>query len=163
MPTTRTPALAADDELLAMLRRVRRRWRLRLLLQGVAIVVGATLVALLAGSFAMERLRFSEGAVLGARVVVWLALVGAAARWVLLPLARRVSDARVALYVEEHEPSLDAALVSALEAREAGGGETMTRALSQQALARAKAVEFGARVELPRLRARKSDRSHVVL
>ena len=155
MTTTRAPARPAHDELLAMLRQVRRRWRLRLLLQGIAIVVVATLVALLVGAWAMDRLRFTETAVLTTRVVVWLALVGAAVRWLVLPLARRVPDERVALYVEEHEPSLDASLLSALEARRAladGGSPSMANALAMQAAARARAVEYGARVERPRLR-----------
>jgi hypothetical protein len=155
MPSTRAPATTGDDDLATMLRRVRRRWRLRLLLHGIAILAVATALSLLVGAWAMDRLHFSDPAVLGARVLVWLAVVAAAGRFVVLPLARRVTDERVALYVEEHEPSLDAALLSAVEARSAtaeGGSTTLARALSAQAATRVRAVEYGARVERSRLR-----------
>ena len=36
------------------------------------------------------------------------------------PLLRSVSDEQVALYLEEHEPSLEAAIISAVEAQDSG-------------------------------------------
>ena len=45
-------------------------------------------------------------------------LVGAAAWFFARPLSRKVTDEQVALYLEEHEPSLDAAILSAMEATE---------------------------------------------
>src|SRR5687767_10420906 len=98
------------DELTAMIRHVRRRWRLRVALRGVAIVVAVVLAVLLVSTFGMDRFRFSAPAIVAGRVAVLLALIVAAVRWLVLPAARRVPDERVALYIEEHEPSLEAAL-----------------------------------------------------
>ena len=38
------------------------------------------------------------------------------------PLMRQASDEQVALYLEEHEPSLQAAIISAVEAEHGGSG-----------------------------------------
>jgi hypothetical protein len=105
------------DELLAVIRGIRRRWRFRILIKGLAITAAAAIVALLGAGLLVEGLDPS------ARVMTWVRLglgivVAATALWFLVrPLLRRVSDEAVALYLEEHEPSLEAAVLSALEAR----------------------------------------------
>ena len=43
-------------------------------------------------------------------------LAGAGAWFFARPLSRKVSDEQVALYLEEHEPTLDSAILSAMEA-----------------------------------------------
>jgi len=40
--------------------------------------------------------------------------------WFVRPLRRRVNDMQVALYVEEYDPSLQAAILSAVESAAAG-------------------------------------------
>jgi len=143
---------ARRDELTAAIRRVRRRWRLRVALAGLAVVLAATLVALLAGTVVMERFRFSDGAVTWARVVVYVVAAGAALRWLLVPAARRVSDERVALYIEEREPSLGAALLSAIDARSAEGSPVLAARLVEDAAQRVRALDDGRRVERAALR-----------
>ena len=140
------------DELGSVIRDVRRRWRLRLALRGLTWVVGATAVMLLVASFGMDRLGFTPQSILLARIVAYVAIVGVAVVFLIRPLVRRVPDQRVALYLEEHEPTLDAAVVSAVEQREmraarAPQSEALAKGVAAAALARLRAVERGRRVE----------------
>ena len=101
------PLLTGDrDEVLRAIRHVRNRWRLRLGLRGVAVLVAAALGTLLASSFGLELFKFDPGAIVGFRVVTYVALL-AFGWWLFIrPVSRRVSDERVALYIEEHAPEL---------------------------------------------------------
>src|SRR5688572_8299110 len=100
----------AEQELRRVLREVRRRWRLRLALRGAAVVAAVALAATLLAAAGVERMQFEDRALLLGRGAVYL-MVAAAAVWaLLLPLLRRAPDRQVALYLEEHEPSLDAAV-----------------------------------------------------
>ena len=103
------PLLTGDrNEVLRAVRHVRNRWRLRVALRGVAVLLAAALGTLLASSFGLELLRFDPGAIVGFRIATYLVLL-AAGWWLFIrPVSRRVSDQRVALYIEEHEPSLKA-------------------------------------------------------
>jgi hypothetical protein len=145
---------SSHAQLTHMIRRVRRRWRTRVALRGLAIVVVAALAAMVIGAYGMDQYRFSPQAITGGRVLVWLALAAAVLRFLVLPLSRRVSDERVALYIEEHEPTLEASLLSALDSHGAGdevASSALTRRLVEQAVERARKVEFGARVDRPGL------------
>jgi hypothetical protein len=103
-------------ELLDVIGSVRRRWRQRLALRGVVAVVAGTLVALFLSASSLEALRFSPAAIVAFRVIA--AVVFAALVWYFLarPVRRRVSDSQVAMYLEERDPSLEAAILSAVEA-----------------------------------------------
>src|SRR5438034_1162686 len=103
-------------ELVEVIGQVRRRWRLKLALRGAAIVVGGTILALLLSASGLEALRFSASAIVGFRVVIVLVVAALIARFVAIPLTRRVSDGQVALYLEECDPSLEAEILSAVEA-----------------------------------------------
>ena len=94
------------DQLLRVVRHVRRRWRLKLVLRGLALTLAGTLLTFLISASTLEFLRFEPGAVTAFRVVLWLVVGFFVIRSVLWPLLRRVSDERVALYLEENEPSL---------------------------------------------------------
>ena len=48
-------------------------------------------------------------------------LVAAGAWFFARPLSRKVTDEQVALYLEEHEPTLDSTILSAMEASRAAG------------------------------------------
>jgi molybdenum-dependent DNA-binding transcriptional regulator ModE len=148
MTTTRA------DELLLLVRRIRRRWRLRIALQGLAIVVGLGLGLVLAGAGLLSVMRLAPAAVTAFRVLTWLALIAAAVRFLVVPLARRVTDEQVALYVEEHDPSLQTALVSAVEQAHRSSGTS--RALADRLLATALAglvvLDEGRQVERTPLR-----------
>ena len=95
-------------------RAVRRRWRTRLVVRGLLQVVVAGVLAIVAASMALEFFRFSPQAVWVARGLMAGLLLVAAWRGVVRPLRRQASDAQVALYLEEHEPSLNSALITAL-------------------------------------------------
>ena len=55
------------EELVAVIRRVRNRWRLKLALRGAVIVVAGTLLALLLSASSLEALRFSPTAIIAFR------------------------------------------------------------------------------------------------
>jgi hypothetical protein len=138
--------------LTAAIRSVRNRWRLRLFLSGLTIVLGAALVVLLAGAWVMQRFRFDPSAVTAVRIGSWLAIAAIAVRFLVLPLLRRASDTQVALYLEEHDPTLEAMVLSAVEST---APDTPDSALSQhlvarlvdRAVARTKAVGTGTGLE----------------
>ena len=117
------------EELIGVIRQVRRRWRFRVALRGVAILSALGFLAFAVSAYGMDYFRYSEGAVTAFRVFAYLAMLALAVRFlVLLPAFRRISDEQVALYIEEHDPSLQQAVISAVEA----GGETDEKTLGPQ-------------------------------
>ncbi|MCY3844640.1 MAG: hypothetical protein OXH69_13985 [Acidobacteria bacterium] len=154
------PLLTGDrNEVLRAVRHVRNRWRLRVALRGIAVLVAAALGTLLASSYGLELFRFDPGAIVGFRIATYLVLL-AAGWWLFVrPVSRRVSDQRVALYIEEHEPSLKATVLSAVE--ESGRGERdaaadhspeLVRRLIASAVARIRDIDMGRGVEQQSLR-----------
>ena len=94
---------------------IRRRWRLRHVAVGLAITSGVLLLALWGVSVALQQARFSATSLVWARWSVGLLMAAVLARWLVYPQARRISDARLALYVEERVPELGGAVLSAVE------------------------------------------------
>ena len=105
--------------LIEVIRQVRSRWRMKLAVQGAVGFIAATAVALIASAYALEALRFSPSSILAFRVVILLAAAGFAGWFLVRPLMRKVSDEQVALYLEEHEPSLEAVIITAMDAERA--------------------------------------------
>jgi hypothetical protein len=152
-------------ELLDIIAHVRRRWRLKLALRGAATAAALTAGAFMVAAFGLEALKFSPAAIIAFRIMT-LAVLAIVAIWFLVrPLARRVTDEQVALYLEEHEPSLDAAIVSAIDANAASSADAgdrgdrdrerspaLVRRLVETAIERCEAVDAGRRVEQPHLR-----------
>src|SRR5687768_8299605 len=112
------------SSLLDIIGAVRSRWRLKLALRGAMCVAGVAVGLFLIAAYGMEWARFSTGSIVTARVLMAAALVASAWWFLVQPLRRRVTDEQVALYLEEHEPSLQATLLSAVEASRAGHGES---------------------------------------
>ncbi|MDP7295241.1 MAG: hydantoinase B/oxoprolinase family protein, partial [Vicinamibacterales bacterium] len=125
---------SSREELVRVIRQVRNRWRLKIALRGSAIMVTAGVIAFLLSAYGLEYFRFSAPAIIAFRLLTYVGLTGLLIWSLVLPLARRVTDERVALYLEEHEPSLQAALVSALE--ESGKPNALERADMSPALIR---------------------------
>ena len=148
-----TPTDAVHAELQRVVRLVRTRYRLRVALRGAVLLAAGTLAVLIAAAMVLEQLRFDATAVTVVRVLVYVA-VAALGVWLLaVPLARPISDERVALYIEEHEPSLEAAIVSAVQhAGGAGGSPALIRRLVASAVERVRAVDKGRRIDRIRLR-----------
>jgi hypothetical protein len=142
------------DELHRVIRLVRNRYRLRVLLTGVVIFLVGAFVLLVFSAILLEQFKFDATAVVATRIGFYLALGGLLLRYLVLPLTRRLSDADIALYIETHEPSLQAALLSAVEydARSAGDAPALVRRLLRQAVERARAIEDGRRIEQRPLR-----------
>ena len=103
-------------ELVDVIRSVRNRWRLRLALRGAVIVVAGTLLALL--PVGLEPRGASLQPDRHHRVPHHRAcrLRRAGLAFLARPLRRRVTDGQVALYLEENDPTLEAAILSAIEA-----------------------------------------------
>ena len=67
--------------------------------------------------------RFTPQAIVVFRILTYLSLLGFGWWLFVRPIARRVSDEQVALYLEEHEPSLQTAVLSAVEETKRGDRE----------------------------------------
>jgi len=142
--------------LLEIIAEVRRRWRLKLALRGAARLFVVALVVLLGAAFAMEWARFSPASIVAFRVLIPVVLLAVAYWFLVHPLRRKVTDEQVALYLEEHEPSLQATLLSAVESTRAGH-EPLSPALVKrvveqalEAIARADAARDVERLHLRR-------------
>ena len=142
------------EALRGILGSVRRRWRARLLLKGASLVLAAGLAAFLGSAFGVEWFRFSPTAVTAFRWVAWGTVIVLSLWFLVRPLLRRVSDEQVALYLEEHEPTLEAAILGAVAAREAAQGDparaatpAMLDRLVERAISRAGAVDDGRGIE----------------
>ena len=96
---------------LSLLRRHRRRRLLvesavRIALTALGVVILALAILAIAGP--------GTGAVISIRLIGWLIIGAAAVRFAVLPLLRRASDERMALYVEERAPELRQTLLAAV-------------------------------------------------
>jgi len=139
----------------AMLARVRRRWRLRRALLGSVWLVTASAAVALLAAVTVDAWHFAPHVLTTARVVSYALCSAALLTFIGIPIFQRVSDKRLALYVEEREPSLAMALASAadLEARsESGISPALERGLLEQTLAACRAVDDGRRVDRSKLR-----------
>src|SRR6186997_2761473 len=103
-------------ELVDVIHRVRNRWRLKLALRGAVIVFAGTMLALLLSAGSLEALRFSPTAIISFRVLALVIFAGLVYIGLVLPLRRRVTDGQVALYLEECDPTLESAILSAIDA-----------------------------------------------
>src|SRR5690349_16119701 len=139
------------SELVEIIHQVRRRWRMKLALRGALGVVALGVLVLLLSAYGLESWRFTAGAIITFRVVVGIAIVGLIGYLLVRPLMRQASDEQVALYLEEHEPSLQAAIISAVEAEHGGSGSpfsaTLVRKLVESAIEKARAIDNGRNVE----------------
>src|SRR5690606_9944775 len=93
-------------ELVAVVGEVRRRWRLKLAIRGLAALGVLVLIAFLLSTLIVGRLGYVPSAIVGTRIALVVLVLAALAVLVLRPMWRRVTDEQVALYLEEREPSL---------------------------------------------------------
>jgi hypothetical protein len=144
------------SELRKVIRTVRGRWRSRLLLRGALWTGASLLAALVAVRLGLIGGRIESPAVAaGLAALLYLGVAVVALRTLVVPLLRRVSDRQVALYLEEHEPRLQAEILTAVEATEEsgdGGIDPILAELVRSAALRAREVEGGRRVDREPLR-----------
>jgi hypothetical protein len=152
--------MSHHDELLRIIREVRGRWRWKVVLRSATVLVGAAILALLAVSYGLERFRFSPASIIVARVVTYAVLVALGWFFFVRPLGRRVSDQQVALYLEEHEPSFEQALLSAVDVGaqdrpldRTGESAELLRQLVRSAVERCRQSNLGREIERRSLRA----------
>ena len=79
------------------------------------------LLALLLSASSLEALLFSPAAIISFRVVAFLVFAALVGIGLVLPLRRHVTDTQVALYLEECDPTLEAAILSAVETSGSAG------------------------------------------
>jgi DNA-directed RNA polymerase subunit F len=103
-------------ELVEIIRRVRNRWRVRLALRGAVIVLAGIVLTLFLSASSLEQLRFTPSSIIAFRIVAIVVFAALVIVGLLKPLMRNVTDAQVALYLEECDPTLQTALLSAIEA-----------------------------------------------
>jgi hypothetical protein len=144
----------SDSELVEVIGQVRRRWRLKLALRGAVLVAGLTVLAIIAAAFGLESRRFTPESILAFRIILSLAVAGLIGYLLVRPLLRKVSDEQVALYLEEHEPTLQAEIVSAVEATrsESAAASPLVRRLVESAVEKCRGIEGGRGVERAPLR-----------
>ena len=142
-------------QLLRVIRYVRSRWRIRNTVKGIAFLLLFGLVAFAISAYGMEYFRYSAWSVRLFRVFTYLALVGLALRFLVRPLAKRVTHEQVALYIEEHDPSLKEALSSALEVGGSNDGRigkkrvdasvspALIEKLVEQTVERCESIDYG--------------------
>ena len=149
------------EDLLRVIRRVRTRWRTRRLILGVTMVGVAAVLVVGVSSAAMDALRYAPWVVRGLQAAAWLAFGVAVWRFVVRPLRFRVTDQQVALYVEEHDPTLREAVISGVElgrrspvagADGDGISTDLTRLVVEEAIDRLETLNEGRLVEAPALR-----------
>ena len=148
-------------QLLRVIRYVRSRWRIRNTVKGIAFLLLFGLVAFAISAYGMEYFRYSAWSVRLFRIFTYLALVGLALRFLVRPLAKRVTHEQVALYIEEHDPSLKEALSSALEVggssledgedgtktADASVSPALIEKLVEQTVERCEAIDYGHAIE----------------
>lgn len=143
----------AAGDVTDVIRAVRAGWRRKLLVRGLLRVLIAGALILIGASVALEALRFTPASILTFRLVTLAGIVAVAYWWIVRPYRARVSDEQVALYLEEHEPSLNNLLVSAMTAQRRGNPDEHSPALVaklvDEAVRRCQEVEAGRRIEQP--------------
>src|SRR5262245_38666870 len=138
-------------ELVDVIRAVWNRWRLKLALRGAVVVVAGTVLALLLSASGLESFRFSAPAIIAFRVVTVAIFVGLLLYGLVWPLRRRVTDSQVAMYLEECDPTLEAKIISAVEATADGGSDAhsprLVEKLVEQAVDQCRAMDHAHTVE----------------
>jgi len=137
----------ARDRMSDVVRGVRWRWRIRLALRGMVWVVGLTASVTFLAAFALEQARFAADTVVTLRALTWLTLIASTLWFLVRPLLRKVTDAQVALYLEEHEPTLDNAVTSVLDEGSGSASPALTDRVTEIALEKARRVNYGRRIE----------------
>ena len=142
------------SELTSIIRDIRKRWRLKLAVRGAAFVVGGFLLTLLLSAYALETLKFSPGSIIAFRVAHGDDFRRARRLFLRAAAVAPVTDEQVALYLEECEPTLETAILSALEAEKGSASHSpaLARRLVEQAIERCSAIERGRRLEAQPLR-----------
>ena len=108
------------NQLFETINSVRQRRNLLFWLRGIAITLAVGAGLLLLTGWAGYKYRYNTGALISLRVAALVGVLTAIYLALVRPLRRKVSDAQLARLIEEKQPGLDDALVSAVEFSERG-------------------------------------------
>ena len=151
------------QELIDVIRRVRNRWRLKL---GAARRASswspARFAALFLSASGLEALRFTPSAIIAFRITAFVVFAALVYFGWIRPLRRRVTDCQVAMYLEEKDPSLQTAILSAVEtsalpAARTGPSPKLVERLVEQAIDQCRAIDDGLAIERQGLAASPGD------
>ncbi len=114
-----------QSQLLGVVRDVRTRYRAKLALRGAAITIAAGWALVALGGVLMNAFHYADGVVLAVRIVAIATILGMTAWFIVRPLLPKLHDEQVALYLEEHERSLKATVITAVEMQNSARAESM--------------------------------------
>ena len=132
--------MSPDRQLLTTLGALRRQWRQRILLESLVWIGASVLLAVLATMLVLTLFSGDGRAPIIARVVGYTLIAAAFIRGLVLPLMRRASDERFALYVEERAPQLKQTLITAVQEARVPASERQSGALSARLMSRTSAA-----------------------
>ena len=104
-----------QSQLLGVVRGVRNRYRAKLALRGAAITIAAGWVVLFVAGVAMNVFNYADASCCGRAFVAIVAILGIVVWFIVRPLLPKLRDEQVALYLEEHEKSPQATVITAVE------------------------------------------------
>jgi len=150
--------IGEQAELLKVVRGVRTRWKLKHALRGLAYALAGTFGVYAVAALVVHSLNYSETSVMTGRAACVVAFIALIVQFVIRPLLPRIRDERTALYLEEHEPTVDGAIFTSIEVDNAlkRGNDQISPALAERlksnAIERARAIGDGRRVDAAGLR-----------
>lgn len=133
---------------------VRRRWRLRILLNGFIWILALGVLVLIISAGLLDHWHFIDPAVWLFRLITIFSFGVLLFHFFVKPLNRRVSDSMVALYLEEHEPNLKSIILSAVDVKQSRTENLSSQLAAQlvkQAVDACHQVNFGHGVEVRKL------------
>ena len=107
--------MSIHEQVRHYLSQVRRRLRLQTAARGLGICGLIALLATILAVLGANAWKFSDTAVAVASAFLWIALAGTVAWFLAKPLLRKISDARIARFVEEQRPEFRDRLVTAVD------------------------------------------------
>src|SRR3954462_6695915 len=107
--------IGEQAELLKVVRGVRTRRKLKHALRGLGLALAGTFIVYAITAIVVHSLNYSETSVMAGRAVCIVAFVALIIQFAVRPLLPRIQDERAALYLEEHEPTVDGAIFTSIE------------------------------------------------
>ena len=142
------------ESLLTRVRQVRRRWRAQVLIRGMALFFASAIALLVLGVWGADLFGFKPSAVWFMRFLTGGIALFIAWYFLYLPLRLRVTDVKIAQFIEEKYPQLEDRLVAAIEyGKPSAAPSGMIDLLIKDALNKTARVDFSIFLNRKRLAA----------